>query len=175
MHKISILHLFRKIKCSSGLARWRCVVWPCPAPQQRSLNWLLTQLHFELFSCVCVRDHGSEGHVSGCGLGARGGVWVSVSMCMRQTGRATIHVHDWVHDSPAKLSYWRHPQRVCVLGVCVCACVCVCWCVLVCVKGSHAQVPAAGETEDPRPDTGWTVPKPSYRRDPHCIYTRFSH
>lgn len=66
-------------------------------------------------------------------------MWVSV--CTRQTGNATIQVHDWVHDSPVKLSYWKHPQ-----------CVCVLWC----VRESHAQVPAAGETgdaEDGRPVT----------------------
>lgn len=112
--------------------------------------------------CVCVSLSasswsGTVGHRALClsasrasGLGAIEG---GGCLCIRQTERATMQVHVWVHDSPAKLSYWRHPQ-------CVCVCAGVC---------KRAPVPRCQQLGRLRIQTGWTAPKPSYRRDPHCI------
>lgn len=73
------------------------------------------------------QDHVSQGRGSAWQpskwLGSQSGVWVCASVGVRQTGRAMIRwVHGWVRDSPAKLTYWGHPQCVCVLGGW-----CVCW------------------------------------------------
>lgn len=95
-----------------------CLAMPCTSPAQPELASYST-LFLIIFICVCVHAYGglsasswsgTTGHRAVClgasrasGLGAREG------LCMTQTGRAMVQVHVWVHDSPAKRSYWRHP------------------------------------------------------------------
>lgn len=126
---------------------WGCV-WGCLSAS----SWIRTVRH----RAVGLRDSPASG------LGAR-------------AGRGCAHL--WAWDKRGE--QWSGCTAGCVThqlssltggihSVCVCARGVVR--ALGCVRGSHAQVPAAGETQDPRPDTGWTVPKPSYRGIPTAHY-----
>lgn len=57
---------------------------------------------------------------------ARGGCGCLCLCAWDKQGDQWSRAMTWVHDPPSDVSYWRHPQRVCVL---VCMCVCVHWCV----------------------------------------------